>query len=172
MSVLGPYGVGQPPALTLISKFSKVKPPPTGPIHRKVGAAFQAGSRATLRPQGRQESQGGRLLPSASISWGPGSPEPVVPCVCSQYALNLKINSYYEPPHPSKKENTYLEVDSPVTSTSTLYQGDTGFSRGPARLPHAVWPPACFLRCRENARKPSPWPRELKPKGQRAGDAG
>lgn len=172
MSVLGPYGVGQPPALTLISKFSKVKPPPTGPIHRKVGAAFRAGSRATLRPQGRQESQGGRLLPSASISWGPGSPEPVVPCVCSQYALNLKINSYYEPPHPSKKENTYLKVDSPVTSTSTLYQGDTGFSRGPARLPHAVWPPACFLRCRENARKPSPWPRELKPKGQRAGDAG
>lgn len=172
MSVLGPYGVGQPPALTLISKFSKVKPPPTGPIHRKVGAAFREGSRGTPRPQGRQESQGGRLLPSASISWGPGSPEPVVPCVCSQYALNLKINSYYEPPHPSKKENTYLEVDSPVTSTSTLYQGDTGFSRGPARLPHAVWPPACFLRCRENARKPSPWPRELKPKGQRAGDAG
>lgn len=172
MSVLGPYGVGQPPALTLISKFSKVKPPPTGPIHGKVGAAFREGSRATPRPQGRQESQGGRLLPSASISWGPGSPEPVVPCVCSQYALNLKINSYYEPPHPSKKENTYLEVDSPVTSTSTLYQGDTGFSRGPARLPHAVWPPACFLRCRENARKPSPWPRELKLKGQRAGDAG
>lgn len=146
-------------------KCSKVETPPTGLIHWKVGAAFRAGSRATLGPQGRQESQGGHLLPSASISWGPGSPEPVAPCICSQCALNLKVNSYSEPPHPSKKENTYLKIDSPVTSTSTFYQGDTGFSRGPAWLPHALWPPACFLRCRENARKPSPWPRELKPKG-------
>lgn len=98
-------------------KCSKVKPPPTGPIHRKVGAAFRAGSRATLGPQGRQEGQGGYLLPSASISWGPGSPEPVVPCICSQCALNLKVNSYSEPPHPSKNP----EVDSLVTSTFTLY---------------------------------------------------
>lgn len=84
-------------------KCSKCIPCASPPDLLGGRAAFEGGGAATRGPQGR------RGPPALSKHpWVSGSPEAVVPCMCSQSAFNLKVIITLNPLIPPKGKHLSL----------------------------------------------------------------